>query len=188
MYIDRMRTWYLRSFLVLLLVGSVCVCAADPLPELDLQDMQGGHHKLSEYKGKVVLLNFWATWCTPCASEMPLLNEMQKKYKDKIIVLAASIDDPADRDKLQPFLHQHKADDLTLMVGPTLDTLSDFRLGQSLPATVFIDQEGNMVAKSEGALKRPDLEKRLAEMTGGAEAKSSNPEKKSRTVPVHDEK
>lgn len=143
------------------------------MPPLDLQDLNGGHHKLEEYRGKVVLLNFWATWCVPCATEMPLLNEMQKRYKDKIIVLAASIDDPLDRDKLKPFLHQHKADDLTLVVGPTLDTLSEFGVGLALPATVFFDADGKIISKSAGALKRDDLEHRLAQMTSTAEATPS---------------
>lgn len=155
------------SFLKLILIVSISIsAAAQTVPQLDLQDLNGGHHKLADYKGKVVLLNFWATWCVPCASEMPLLDEMQQRYKDKIIVLAASIDDPADRDKLKPFLHEHKADDLTLLVGATLDTLSDFRMGLALPATIFFDADGNIVSKSEGALKRADLEHRLAQMTG----------------------
>ena len=155
------------SFAIFILLFFISVSAvAQNLPQLDLQDLSGGHHKLEDYKGKVVLLNFWATWCVPCATEMPLLNEMQKRYKDKIIVLAASIDDPEDRGKLKPFLHKHQADNLTLMVGPTLDTLSDFGLGSALPATVFFDAQGNIVAKHEGALKRPNLEHRLAQMTG----------------------
>ncbi len=91
---------------------------------------------------------------------------MQKRYQGKIVVLAASIDDPADHDKLQPFLNTHKAGNLTVMVGPTLDTLTDVGMGQALPETLFIDAEGNVVGQSEGALKRPELEKRLAEMTG----------------------
>lgn len=161
----------LRFAMLFMFLGAACAYTADPVPDLDLQDLNGGHHKLSDYKGRVVVLNFWATWCVPCASEMPLLDQMQKRYGDKIIVLAASIDDESDRDKLQPFLHEHKADDLTLMVGPTLDTLSDFRLGGSLPATVFIDREGNIAAKSEGALKKPELEKRLADMTGTGQSK-----------------
>ena len=134
-------------------------------PSIDLQDINGGHHKLEDYKGKIVLLNFWATWCVPCAGEMPLLGEMQSRYKDKIVIIAASIDDPADKDKLQPFLEKHKAGNLTLMVGPTLDTLSDLHLG-SLPDTMFFDADGKLLSKSVGALKRPDLERRLAQMTG----------------------
>ena len=145
---------------------------AQPAPQtpwsIDFQDLKGGHHKLADYKGKIVLLNFWATYCVPCAAEMPLLAQMQKRYKGKMVVLATSIDDASDRDKLKAFLNKHQAGNLTLMVGPTLDTLSDLRLG-SLPDTLFFDATGKLVGKSVGALKRPDLEKRLAEMTGTAE-------------------
>jgi thiol-disulfide isomerase/thioredoxin len=143
------------------------------LPKLELKDLQGGVHHLEDYKGKVIVLNFWATYCVPCATEMPLLNEMQKRYKDKIIVLAASLDDELDKAKLQPFLHKHNADDLTLMTGADFETLENFGLAQVLPGTVFIDAEGKIVDKVEGALKRADLEHRLAQMTGTPERKKT---------------
>jgi thiol-disulfide isomerase/thioredoxin len=158
-----------RIGLTILFLSFFCVSLyASDTPNLNLQDMKGTHHELSEYKGKVVLLNFWATWCVPCASEMPLLGEMQRRYKGKLIVIAASIDDPLDRNKLEPFLRKHKAGNLKLMVGPTLDTLSELGMGDALPDTLFINAQGNVVAKSAGALKRADLEKRLAEMTEGS--------------------
>ncbi|MBZ5533489.1 MAG: TlpA family protein disulfide reductase [Acidobacteriia bacterium] len=163
----------MRSFLLKLFAAALAVMAlqasAQPLPKLDLQDLQGGHHKLEDYKGKVIVLNFWATYCVPCVEELPLLNEMQRKYKDKIIVLAASLDDELDRDKLQPFLHKHNADDLTLLLGAGFETLEDFGLAQVLPGTIFIDAEGKIAGKVEGALKRDDLEHRLAQMTGTPE-------------------
>ena len=87
---------------------------------MDLLDLKGGHHTLDEYKGKAVMVNFWATYCVPCTTEMPMLGQMQKRYKDKVIVLAVSVDDELDRAKLQPFLHKHQADDLTLLVGPSV--------------------------------------------------------------------
>lgn len=151
------------------------------IPPIDLQDLSGAHHKLADYKGKIVLLNFWATYCVPCAAEMPLLAEMQKRYKGKIVVLAASIDDPADRGKLKAFLKKHQAGNLTLMVGPTLDTLSDLQLS-SLPDTMFFDRSGKLVGKSVGALKRPDLEKRLAEMTTAGAGSSSPETRKTRKI------
>lgn len=163
-----MRSLFLKLFAAALAAMSLHA-SAQPLPKLDLQDLQGGHHKLEDYKGKVIVLNFWATYCVPCVVELPLLNEMQRKYKDKIIVVAASIDDELDRDKLQPFLHKHNADDLTLLIGASFETLEDFGLGQVLPGTIFIDAEGKIVGKVEGALKRDDLEHRLAQMTGTAE-------------------
>jgi thiol-disulfide isomerase/thioredoxin len=171
MYIGCMSRGLLRILIIAMCFVAVQAIGQAPL-SIDLQDLKGGHHKLEDYKGKVVLLNFWATWCVPCASEMPLLGEMQKRYKDKMVVLAASIDDPSDRGKLKGFLEKHKAGNLTLIVGPTLDTLSDLDLG-SLPDTMFFDATGKLVGKRVGALKRPDLEKRLAEMTGTAESGSS---------------
>lgn len=164
MYICCMRGYFLNALIAFIALISVPSIGQAP-PSIDLQDLSGGHHELEDYKGKIVLLNFWATWCVPCAGEMPLLGEMQSRYKDKIVIIAASIDDPADKDKLQPFLEKHKAGNLTLMVGPTLDTLSDLHLG-SLPDTMFFDADGKLVSKSVGALKRPDLEHRLAQMTG----------------------
>ncbi len=172
MYIGCMSRAFAKIF-----IASFCLAVTQAMAQapvsVDLQDLKGGHHKLEDYKGKVVLLNFWATWCVPCAGEMPLLGEMQKRYKDKLVVLAASIDDPADRPKLKPFLAKHKAGNLTLMVGPTLDTLSDLHLG-SLPDTMFFDANGKLVGKSVGALKRPDLEHRLAELMGKPAPKASN--------------
>jgi thiol-disulfide isomerase/thioredoxin len=171
---------------ILLFCISVSAFAQNP-PQLDLQDLKGRHHKLEDYKGKVVLLNFWATWCVPCATEMPLLAEMQRRYKDKIVVVAASIDDPSDWKKLDAFLQKHKAGNLTLMVGPTLDTLSDLRMGSALPDTMFFDRDGKLVAKSVGALKRPQLEERLAQLTGPKQSNSLPHDNEKKPV-VHDEK
>lgn len=173
-----MASWF-ANFLILFLTATFAV-AQNP-PQLDLKDLKGGHHKLEDYKGKIILLNFWATWCVPCASEMPLLGEMQARYKDKVVIIAASIDDPADKGKLKPFLQKHKAGNLTLMVGPTLDTLSDLGMGAALPDTMFFDADGNLVGKSVGTLKRPDLEHRLAKMTETPEAKPENSTGKEKT-------
>ena len=57
--------------------------AQQAAPSLKLHDLKGAPHSLEDYRGKPVLLNFWATWCVPCAAEMPLLSEMQKQYQGK---------------------------------------------------------------------------------------------------------
>jgi thiol-disulfide isomerase/thioredoxin len=181
MYIGCMSRAVLKIFVFLICFAAIQTMAQTPA-SIDLQDLNGGHHKLEDYRGKVVLLNFWATYCVPCAAEMPLLGEMQRRYKDKLVVLAASIDDPVDRPKLKPFLVKHKAGNLTLMVGPTLDTLSDLHLG-SLPDTMFFDSTGKLVGKSVGALKRPELEHRLAEMIGPPATKASHSEPKKTSKP-----
>jgi thiol-disulfide isomerase/thioredoxin len=139
-------------------------------PSLKLHDLKGAPHALEDYRGKPVLLNFWATWCVPCAAEMPLLNEMQKQYQGKIVFIAASIDDEDMKLQVEAFIKKHQGEALTVMMGATLDTLDDFGVNQGMPGTVFIDAEGKIVDRITGALKRSDLEQRLRKLVGEPEA------------------
>ena len=141
--------------------------AGEAAPSLELKDLKGASHKLEEFRGKPVVLNFWATWCVPCAAEMPLLSEMQEQYKDKIVFIAASIDDDDAKAGIPDFVKKHKADSLTIMTGATFDSLDDFKLKQVMPGTVFIDAEGNIVDRLSGALKRDQLEDRLPKLAAG---------------------
>jgi thiol-disulfide isomerase/thioredoxin len=138
-------------------------------PSLKLHDLKGAPHTLEDYRGKPVLLNFWATWCVPCAAEMPLLNEMQKQYQGRVVFIAASIDDEDVKLQVQAFIKKHQGEALTVMMGATLDTLDDFGVNQGMPGTVFIDAEGKIVDRITGALKRPDLEERLRKLAGEPE-------------------
>ena len=151
---------------VAMLACALSAGAGDAAPSLELTDLQGGKHTLADYRGKPVVLNFWATWCVPCAAEMPLLSEMQSRYKDKILFIAASVDEEDVKPEIAAFIKKHKGDALTVMTGPTLDSLHDFGLAPAMPGTVFIDAEGNIVDRVSGALKRPDLEQRLRKLAG----------------------
>src|SRR6478609_7408713 len=144
--------------------------AQQAAPSLKLHDLKGAPHSLEDYRGKPVLLNFWATWCVPCAAEMPLLSEMQKQYQGKVVFIAASIDDEDMKPQIEAFIKKHQGDALTVMMGATLDTLDDFGVNQGMPGTVFIDAEGKIVDRITGALKRPDLEERLRKLVGEPEA------------------
>src|SRR6478609_677346 len=144
--------------------------AQQAAPSLKLHDLKGAPHSLEDYRGKPVLLNFWATWCVPCAAEMPLLNEMQKQYQGKILFIAASIDDEDMKPQIEAFIKKHQGEALTVMMGATLDSLDDFGVNQGMPGTVFIDSEGKIVDRITGALKRPDLEQRLRKLAGEPEA------------------
>lgn len=139
-------------------------------PGLKLHDLKGAPHSLEEYRGKPVLLNFWATWCVPCAAEMPLLNEMQKQYQGKVTFIAASIDDEDVKPQVEAFTKKNQGEALTVMMGATLDSLDDFGVNQGMPGTVFIDAEGKIVDRRTGALKRADLEQLLRKLAGEPEA------------------
>jgi cytochrome c biogenesis protein CcmG, thiol:disulfide interchange protein DsbE len=159
--------------MMFVLFVSALVSAQQAAPSLKLHDLKGAPHTLEEYRGKPVLLNFWATWCVPCAAEMPLLNEMQKQYQGKIVFLAASIDDEAMKPQVEAFIKKHQGEALTVMMGATLDSLDDFGVNQGMPGTVFIDADGKIVDRLTGALKRPDLEERLRKLAGEPEPAST---------------
>lgn len=145
---------------------AVLASAQQAAPSLKLHDLKGAPHALEDYRGKPVLLNFWATWCVPCAVEMPLLNEMQKRYEGKVVFIAASIDDEDVKPQVEAFIKKHQGEALTVMMGATLDTLDDFGVNQGMPGTVFIDADGKIVDRLTGALKRSDLEQRLRTLAG----------------------
>jgi len=89
-----------RLFLTLIALLALCTILSNPVsaaqgsaPDFTLNDINGKKVNLSEFKGKAVLLNFWATWCGPCRAEMPSLNNLYNEYKDKdFVVLAVSVD------------------------------------------------------------------------------------------------
>ena len=148
---------------------SALVSAQEAAPSLKLHDLKGVPHALEDYRGKPVLLNFWATWCVPCAAEMPLLSEMQKQYQGKVLFIAASIDDEDMKPQIEAFIKKHQGEALTVMMGATLDSLDDFGVNKGMPGTVFIDAEGKIIDRRTGALKKPDLEQQLRKLAGEPE-------------------
>jgi thiol-disulfide isomerase/thioredoxin len=134
--------------------------------QIGLRDTHGNTQDVSRYKGKVVLLNFWATWCVPCQHEMPLLGEMQKKYEDRgVVVLGASVDDERSQPLIQPFAEKNKIP-FPLLLGATTDQMQQLQLGEAIPATAFFDADGNLVARVLGELNKSDLQNRLEWMLG----------------------
>src|SRR5579864_2738117 len=162
-----MRRYRIHLLLIAILGCALSAGAGEAAPSLELHDLKGAPHKLEEFRGKPVVLTFWATWCVPCAAEMPLLSEMQTQYKDKVLFIATSIVDDDVKPEIAAFVKKHKGDALTVMTGATLDNLQDFGVAQAMPGTVFIDAEGNIVDRVSGALKRDDLENRLQKLAAG---------------------
>lgn len=155
-----------KSLSAMILGLALSAKAAQTQHHLALHDLKGGTHTLEEYHGNPVVLNFWATWCVPCATEMPLLREMQSRYKGRVIFIAASVDDEDMKPAVEAFIKKHTLGGLNVMMGASLDSLTDFDLAQVMPGTVFIDAEGNIVDRMSGALKRPALAEQLRKMAG----------------------
>jgi thiol-disulfide isomerase/thioredoxin len=127
----------------------VHVKPAKDLPEISITDAGGAAHKLSEWKGKVVLVNLWATWCAPCKREMPSLSRLQAKLGGAdFTVLPVSLD-RGGADKPQHYLKSSKLDNLPLYLdgaNALLQTLT----APGLPLSVLLDREGREVARMAG--------------------------------------
>src|SRR5258708_18921834 len=125
----------------------------DPAPEFKVTDLDGKAVTLADSKGKVILLNFWATWCGPCRAEIPDLVELQNKYKDHLQILLLVVDDQ-DQDAIKDFAEKFRIN------YPVALATNDIRLQYggipALPTSFLLDPEGRIVQKHEG-LRDPVL-------------------------------
>jgi thiol-disulfide isomerase/thioredoxin len=138
--------------------GDACPANAKPANlNFTLKDLNNKDVNLANYKGKVILLDFWATWCGPCKIEIPWFIEFQKKYgKDGLQVIGVSIDDTLD--KLKPFVADYKMN-YTVLQGLDHDDLQDaFGPMFGVPVTVVISRTGKVCMKHVGLGSRPDFE------------------------------
>jgi thiol-disulfide isomerase/thioredoxin len=120
-----------------------------PLPDLAFTDAEDKPIKLADYKGKTVLLNFWATWCAPCVKEMPSLDKLQAEMgKDKFIILPLSLDGPS-KPKVAPFYSDRKLANLGIYFDKGKKTMSTLDVSV-LPTSVLIDPQGREIGRLEG--------------------------------------
>jgi thiol-disulfide isomerase/thioredoxin len=130
-------------------------------PDFTLTNLDGKTHSLAEHRGKIVVLNFWATWCLPCREEMPMLSKLAPKYDQKdVAFLAASIDDAQTQSKIPHFLEKKKIT-LPVFTGATPETLKQFALGEIVPATLILDRDGTPLFRIEGEASKKDISSRL---------------------------
>lgn len=130
--------------------------SARRMPELKLQTLDGAAVDLTQYRGKVVFLNVWATWCAPCLREMPELIKLQKKYKDgKVAIIGVSIDeDPA---KLPDFLQKYKLSEFETVADPKQECDKVMPL-TTVPTNYILDGDGNLIGYLPGYLPWDDAD------------------------------
>ncbi|HEY7679983.1 MAG TPA: TlpA disulfide reductase family protein, partial [Terriglobia bacterium] len=129
-------------------------------PDFELPDINGASVRLSDLRGKVLLVNFWATWCVPCVTEMPWFSEFQERYGPQgFQVVAISLDqDPSD---CAPFIEKHKLGNLMVLLGnQSTGDLFGGLLG--LPTTFIVDREGKFYSKHQGLVSRDTVEAEVA--------------------------
>ena len=122
----------------------------EPAPEITFSDAAGNTLRLADFRGKVVLLNLWATWCAPCVKEMPALDRLQAKLGGPdFAVLALSIDREGLA-KVQGFFAQNRIAALPPYLDPSGRAPAAFG-ARGLPTTLLIDRDGRLVGRQEGA-------------------------------------
>lgn len=148
--------------------------------ELTLKDPFGTEQRLSSLKGRVVVLNFWATYCVPCRKEMPDLAAIQNEYAAfGVQVVGASADATEDRTKVLQFVKETKIN-FPVWTGATTADMIRFGLGAALPGTVVIGRDGRVAKVISGIVNQADLKKQIDAMLASAEKASAKERKKER--------
>jgi peroxiredoxin len=131
-------------------------------PDFKLRDVNGAEVKLTDYKGKVVLLNFWATWCGPCKIEIPWFMEFEQNYKDRdFAVLGVSFDDDGWK-SVKPYITQHKIN-YRIMVGSE-EVGQLFGNVDALPTSFMIDRQGRIAASHTGLVDKQDYQNEILKL------------------------
>jgi thiol-disulfide isomerase/thioredoxin len=124
-----------------------------PAPPFLLNDLNGNVVSTAQWPGKVVMLNFWATWCPPCREEIPILVDLQKKYKDDLLVVGVSVDD-GEMAEVKAFVKVYQINYPVVMWSREL--VDEYGGVPALPTTFLINKQGRIVQKHEG-LYSPDV-------------------------------
>jgi len=120
-----------------------------PAPAVSFVDLTGNTVNLSEFTGKIVLVNLWATWCEPCLREMPSLARMQLRLGDKITVVAVS-EDRGGSKTVEPFIDKLELKSIKTYLDPKSTAERAFKV-QGLPTSFLIDRQGRILGRVEGA-------------------------------------
>jgi thiol-disulfide isomerase/thioredoxin len=151
------------------------VALASEQTALSLPDLSGNPQTLEQYRGRVVVLNFWATWCIPCREEMPLLVHIQQRYAARgVVVVGASADDEGAQAQIKPFVEKLHIS-FPIWTGATTAHMEQLSLGAALPATAIIDQEGQIAFRIIGILEQEELIRRLDYLLSGKQGNAPGP-------------
>lgn len=126
--------------------------------DFSLSDIGGTVHKLSDYRGKVVVINFWDTWCGPCRQEIPTFIAMQKEFGASGLQLLGIALGQEGEDKVRDYASRSGINYPVLLLGGNNDLLTSYGGIRSIPATFIIDREGRIAARHVGYLSRNALE------------------------------
>jgi thiol-disulfide isomerase/thioredoxin len=128
--------------------------------DFTMKDMNGVDVKLASFKGKIILLNFWATWCGPCKVEIPDLVALQDAYRDKLVILGVLVQDEMN-ETIAPFAAEYKINYPLLDGNGREDMETAYGPFWGIPSSVIIGPDGNIAMKHAGILPKEEFEREL---------------------------
>ena len=147
--------------------GYIESAAGEKIFALALTDLAGTRQSLEQWRGKVMVVNFWATWCPPCRKEIPDFSKVSRSFKDRgVQFVGISIDTP---ENVGPFQQEYDVP-YPLLIGSTSSLHFAGEIGNAamgLPFTVIVDQQGQIRHVKLGVLKESELEKKVLELLPG---------------------
>jgi thiol-disulfide isomerase/thioredoxin len=130
-------------------------------PDFEISDYDGARHRLSDFRGKVVYVNFWATWCVPCQVELPEIDVLEREYADDLVVITVNRREPqGDAEAFfrnVPNLQGENGVDFAVNGLDPDDTLYDAYRGLGMPTSIFIDVNGVVTARADGLIRLDDM-------------------------------
>lgn len=147
-----------------------------PVAAFDLPDLNGKNYRPANFKGKVLLVNFWATWCGPCLIEIPWFLEFTERYgPEGFEVLAISMDEEGPK-VVKPFVEKHQMEPFTVVMGDE-KTSELFGGLLGLPTTFMVDRDGKYYSKHQGLVSKQDVEHEILVLlrdSAGSEAAAAD--------------
>ena len=134
--------------------------------DLNAKTIEGQSARLKDLRGKFVVLNFWATWCTPCREEMPMLVRIAEANTNRdLLFIAVAVDDQKTRGGVSAAAKEYGIP-FPVWTGANGDDLFKISKGEAVPATVFLDRDGTVQASVSGQIREQELRLRIEWLTG----------------------
>src|ERR1041384_2072952 len=165
------------AVMAMLSFAPASVLGQETAPQLRLRDLDGRAVRLSDYRGKVVLINFWATWCPPCRAEMPDLVRLQREHRKKGFQIIGITYPPERKDRVRRFARSLKVN-YPIILG-TRQLKARFSSDETLPLTIVIDRDGKVSNIIVGILLREEFDEKIKPLLmknaeGGIRSAKSN--------------
>src|SRR5690242_19276916 len=156
-----------RPLCVLLMLFSSTAVFAKNVKKISLRGLDGAKIRLADYQGRIVVLNFWATWCGPCKEELPRLGQIASEYAERnVAFLLASIDEQKKVHAVRDYVSEHGIK-LRVFTGVSVDLLEELAGVNIVPATLVIDEKGEIIRAINGEAREEDIKEAVDWLLSG---------------------